>query len=149
MTKVFVSGCYELIHAGHVEFFHAARAFGDSLTVCFASDATLREWKRREPVISEDARRAILEELRCVDAVVMGSGKPPDYGAIFDFGPELEAGGFDVLVSTEDDINSASKALYCEALGIRYERIPKTTKLEPVSTTQMRWRLAHKNAVLK
>jgi len=37
MIKVFVSGCYDIIHAGHVQFFREARALGDHLTVSFAS----------------------------------------------------------------------------------------------------------------
>lgn len=33
---VFVSGCYDIIHGGHVEFFQQAKALGDYLVVCFA-----------------------------------------------------------------------------------------------------------------
>ena len=33
MIKVFVSGCYDIVHAGHVQFFSEARALGDHLTV--------------------------------------------------------------------------------------------------------------------
>jgi bifunctional ADP-heptose synthase (sugar kinase/adenylyltransferase) len=32
-TKVFVSGCYDVLHGGHVEFFSQARALGTHLTV--------------------------------------------------------------------------------------------------------------------
>ena len=41
MKKVFVSGCYDIIHAGHLAFFKEAKALGDHLTVCFASDEIL------------------------------------------------------------------------------------------------------------
>ena len=33
MIRVFVSGCYDILHAGHVQFFREARALGDHLTV--------------------------------------------------------------------------------------------------------------------
>ena len=38
--KVFVSGCYDLLHSGHVEFFRQAAAYGD-LYVGIGSDDTL------------------------------------------------------------------------------------------------------------
>jgi len=41
MTKVFISGCDNFIHAGHIQFFQEAKALGDHLTVCFASDEVL------------------------------------------------------------------------------------------------------------
>ena len=37
MKKVFVSGCYDIIHGGHIQFFQDAKKLGDHLTVCFAS----------------------------------------------------------------------------------------------------------------
>ena len=37
--KVFVSGCYDLLHSGHVEFFQQASQYGD-LYVGIGSDAT-------------------------------------------------------------------------------------------------------------
>jgi cytidyltransferase-like protein len=33
----FVSGCYDVLHAGHLQFFRDAKALGDYLTVSFAS----------------------------------------------------------------------------------------------------------------
>ena len=40
MKKVFVSGCYDLLHSGHVEFFRQASQYGD-LYVGIGSDDTL------------------------------------------------------------------------------------------------------------
>ena len=37
--KVFVSGCYDLLHSGHVEFFQQASQYGD-LYLGIGSDAT-------------------------------------------------------------------------------------------------------------
>jgi len=47
VKKVFVSGCYDIIHGGHVQFFEEARALGDHLTVSFASSEVLWIHKRR------------------------------------------------------------------------------------------------------
>src|SRR6185437_9854630 len=53
--KVFVSGCYDLLHSGHVCFFQEAARYGD-LYVALGSDRTIRELKKRPPVNSEDER---------------------------------------------------------------------------------------------
>ena len=55
MTKVFVSGCFDLMHSGHVFFFERAAAYGD-LYVAIGSDKTIRDLKKREPVWHEDER---------------------------------------------------------------------------------------------
>ena len=44
MKKVFVSGCYDLLHSGHVEFFRQAAQYGD-LYVGIGSDATILDYK--------------------------------------------------------------------------------------------------------
>ena len=45
--KVFVSGCYDLLHSGHVEFFQQASQYGD-LYVGIGSDATYLEYKGQD-----------------------------------------------------------------------------------------------------
>ena len=51
--KVFVSGCFYLLHSGHIEFFKQAAQYGD-LYVAVGSDKTLFDLKGRLPVNSED-----------------------------------------------------------------------------------------------
>ena len=44
MKKVFVSGCYDMLHSGHVAFFEEAAGYGD-LYVGIGSDKTVNELK--------------------------------------------------------------------------------------------------------
>jgi cytidyltransferase-like protein len=53
--KVFVSGCYDLLHSGHVAFFKEASQFGD-LYVGIGSDETIKDLKGRPTVNSEQER---------------------------------------------------------------------------------------------
>ena len=53
--KVFVSGCYDMLHSGHVAFFKEASALGD-LYVGIGSDATILELKNRKTVNVEQER---------------------------------------------------------------------------------------------
>lgn len=46
MKKVFVSGCYDLLHSGHVEFFRQASQYGE-LYVGIGSDSTILEYKHQ------------------------------------------------------------------------------------------------------
>ena len=51
MKKVFVSGCFDVLHGGHLEFFEQAKALGDYLIVCLPSDPVLLLHKNRTPWI--------------------------------------------------------------------------------------------------
>ena len=48
--KVFVSGCYDMLHSGHVAFFEEAASHGD-LYVGLGSDKTISELKDEKPLI--------------------------------------------------------------------------------------------------
>jgi cytidyltransferase-like protein len=52
---VFVSGCFDMLHSGHIAFLKEAAEYGD-LYIGLGSDKTLKELKGREPVNSEDER---------------------------------------------------------------------------------------------
>ena len=53
--KVFVSGCYDLLHSGHVEFFRQASLYGD-LYVGIGSDKTIAALKGHKTMYSEQER---------------------------------------------------------------------------------------------
>lgn len=143
MTRVFVSGCYDILHAGHIEFFKAALRFGDHLTVCFAGDEVYRAWKGREPALPEDSRRAILEELRCVDLVVMSRMvEQIKLKPWLDFLDTFDALRPQVLATTNDDAHIGEKRIICSALGIELRNVPKATRYTRISTTEIRERLA-------
>jgi rfaE bifunctional protein nucleotidyltransferase chain/domain len=69
---VAAGGCFDLLHAGHVELLESARALGDCLIVCLNSNESIRRLKGNgRPIVDEDDRRRILEALQCVDAVAV------------------------------------------------------------------------------
>lgn len=131
--KVFVSGCYDMLHSGHVCFLETAAKHGD-LHICIGSDKTVRELKGRYPVNTQDERKYMLEALKCVKACFIGSGS-----GHLDFVAELKRVGPDVFVVNEDG-NSPAKAALCRKLGIKYvvlKRIPHAN-LPARSTTSLR-----------
>jgi cytidyltransferase-like protein len=134
MVRVFVSGCYDIIHAGHLQFFQEARALGDHLTVCFASTEVLWLHKRRRSSLPDEHKQAVIAALEPVDAVVIGHGLEEgiDFRAPFlNLRP-------DVLAVTEDDKYTPLKEALCREVGARYVALPKTPPLfTPISTTQI------------
>jgi D-beta-D-heptose 7-phosphate kinase/D-beta-D-heptose 1-phosphate adenosyltransferase len=71
-TVVATGGCFDLLHAGHVELLRAARALGDRLIVCLNSDASVRRLKGPgRPIVPETDRARVLLALECVDEVVV------------------------------------------------------------------------------
>jgi rfaE bifunctional protein nucleotidyltransferase chain/domain len=68
---VAAGGCFDLLHAGHVQLLQSARALGDCLIVCLNGDRSVRRLKGPgRPVVGERDRRRVVEALGCVDAVV-------------------------------------------------------------------------------
>lgn len=137
MKKVFVSGCYDILHAGHLQFFTEARALGDHLTVSFASDAVLDHHKQRRGSIPQDHKEALLRSLRTVDDVVVGECE--ELG--LDFKDHFLRVRPNLLVVTEDDKYGQIKRDLCAQVGAAYVVLAKTPpKFAPVSTSGIvRW----------
>lgn len=133
MTKVFVSGCFDVLHSGHIRFFEEASQYGD-LYVSIGSDKTVNELKNRPTLYNENERLYMVSAIRFVTQafVAKGSGK-------LDFAEEIKAIKPDIFFVNADG-DSAEKRQFVESLGIRYivsNRIPKD--LLPVrSTTAIR-----------
>src|ERR1700747_1775160 len=69
---VATNGCFDLLHAGHVRYLHAARQLGDRLVVAINSDESVRELKGEgRPLMPASERAEILAALSDVDAVVI------------------------------------------------------------------------------
>ncbi len=64
------NGCFDLLHAGHVNYLAAARAQADALLVLLNSDRSVRELKGEgRPINSQDDRALVIAALQAVDAV--------------------------------------------------------------------------------
>lgn len=134
MTHVFVSGCYDILHAGHLQFFREARALGNHLTVSFASAEVLWLHKHRRSSLPDDHKRALLEALTMVDTVVVGQGHEEG----LDFKDEFLRLRPQVLAVTEDDKYAPLKRELCAQVGAKYVVLPKTPpQFSPVSTTSI------------
>lgn len=118
--KVFVTGCFDMIHSGHVAFLKEASQYGD-VYVGLGSDENVYQLKGRYPVNSQDERKYMLEALSCVKECKINSG----FG-LMDFENELLQVKPDYFVVNEDG-NSPAKEEMANKYGFQYlifKRIP-------------------------
>lgn len=75
---VMTNGCFDLLHAGHVDYLQRARERGDRLVVAVNDDASVARLKGAErPVTPLEQRMAVLAGLAAVDWVVPFSEDTP------------------------------------------------------------------------
>lgn len=111
--KVFVSGCYDLLHSGHVEFFRQASQYGD-LYVGIGSDDTILHYKNHKTLYNEKERLFMVKAIRYVKDAFINAGS-----GIMDFVPTVDFLKPDILVVNEDGA-SEEKRCFCETRGMEY-----------------------------
>jgi rfaE bifunctional protein nucleotidyltransferase chain/domain len=69
---VFTNGCFDILHAGHVDIFQQARNLGDALVVAVNSDISIKKIKgEKRPVVPQAQRMQVLAALEAVEYVVI------------------------------------------------------------------------------
>ena len=133
MPKVFVSGCFDVLHSGHIAFLEEAASYGD-VYVSLGSDKTVLELKNRPTLYNEQERKYMLEALRHVKAVYIGPGSGK-----LDFAPLLDVVKPDIFFVNADGTDDEKRA-FVEARGIRYITSSRTPHagLPVRSTTAIR-----------
>lgn len=122
MKRVFVSGAFNILHAGHVQFLKDARALGDWLIVSFPPEDLLWRLYGKKSVLGDDDKIALLNALSMVDEVVLSLDEDPDlsFRSVF-----LEKKP-DVLAVTTDDRYQAAKSRLCAEIGAQFVILEKT-----------------------
>lgn len=133
MPKVLVSGCFDVLHSGHIAFLEEAATHGD-VYVSLGSDATVLELKNRPTLYNEQERKYMLEAIRFVKKVYIGPGSGK-----LDFAPLLDVVQPDVFFVNADGTDDEKRA-FIESRGIRYIVSSRTphADLPQRSTTSIR-----------
>lgn len=111
--KVFVSGCYDMLHSGHVAFFEEAATHGD-LYVGVGSDKTIEALKSRKTINSDQERLYMVKALKAVKDAWINQGD-----GLIDFDSEIKALKPDIFFVNSDG-HSPLKESLCKELGIEY-----------------------------
>ncbi|MGN6505122.1 MAG: adenylyltransferase/cytidyltransferase family protein [Tepidisphaeraceae bacterium] len=131
--RVMVSGCFDLLHSGHVAFLEEAAEQGE-LHVCIGSDQTVLQLKGRPPINSQEERLYLIQALRCVKEAYVSSGS-----GLLDFLPELEAIKPDVFfVNADGDSPLKREAIAARGAAYRVAERKPHADLAQRSTTSLR-----------
>ena len=131
--KVFVSGCYDMLHSGHVAFFEEAAQLGD-LYVGIGSDATIYQLKSRKTINTEDERLYMVKALKAVKDAWINRGS-----GLLDFVEEVKNLKPDIFFVNSDG-HTPAKEQFCKEHNIQYvvsKRVPHGN-LPIRSTTALR-----------
>jgi glycerol-3-phosphate cytidylyltransferase len=129
---IYTAGCWDLLHAGHLNILRRSKALGDLLVVGVLTDLGAAAYKPRPPVYNEHARMELVRSLGFVDAAVLQPGTDPS--------PVLEAlaavGACPAVMTHGDDWKELREGNETLArLGVELVLIPYTPD---VSTTRVR-----------
>jgi cytidyltransferase-like protein len=119
--KVLVSGCYDLIHGGHIAFFKTAARYG-KLYVAVGADANLLLLKGKVPYYSQKERVYMVNSIRFVEDAFIAAGS-----GMLDYEPDMERIKPDIFIVNSDG-HTVEKEELCRKYGVEYivlERIPE------------------------
>lgn len=89
------NGCFDILHAGHIQSLQAARRLGDVLIVGLNADASVRRLKgSTRPIFPQRERAIMLAALACVDAVLIFDEDTPE-AALRQLQPDVHCKGAD------------------------------------------------------
>lgn len=122
MKKVFVSGAFNVLHAGHIRFLQDARNLGDYLIVSFPPEDLLWNLYGRKSVLGDADKCALLTALSMVDEVVLSTDEDRDLS----FRSVFLKTRPDVLAVTTDDLYLPAKRALCAETGAELVVMEKT-----------------------
>ena len=118
-TKVMVSGCFDLLHAGHIAFLKTAAQFG-RVYVAVGSDRNVHLLKGKAPYFSQEERLYLVRSIRFVEEAFIASGS-----GMLDFEPDMERIRPDTFLVNTDG-HTPDKEEICRRLGIEYRILERT-----------------------
>lgn len=63
----YTQGCFDMFHVGHLNLLNHAKEQCEELIVGVNSDALMESYKQKRPVICQEFRRTIVENIKAVD----------------------------------------------------------------------------------
>ena len=120
MIKILITGCFDLLHNGHIQFIQNASKYGDELYVGVCSDENYLQTKGELPVYNEQERLYMIKSIKYVtDAMInSGTGKA-------DFENVIQAFKPDTLIVNDDGFPEEKEAI-CKKYNMSLLILPRT-----------------------
>jgi cytidyltransferase-like protein len=119
---VMVSGCFDLMHAGHIAFFKTAAQYG-KLHVYVGQDENVKALKGKAPYFSQEERKYMVGAVKYVEEAHIASGS-----GMLDFEPDIKLLKPDLFIVNSDGYTPEKKRV-CEENGVELvvlDRIPES-----------------------
>jgi D-glycero-beta-D-manno-heptose 1-phosphate adenylyltransferase len=118
MKKVWINGCFDILHRGHIELFKYAKSLGDYLIVGIDSDSRVKELKGpSRPINSEEDRKFMLESIEHIDKVVIFQTSSELRGMIHHFKPDIMIVGSDYKEKVVIGAEYAKELVFFDRIG--------------------------------
>ncbi len=137
---VFVSGSFDIPHAGHVFFFEESKKHGDALFVTVGRDAEIKKNKGADrPIMNESVRLKMVDSLRAVDYVFLTNRPPEGAGWLVPIEEIFEALRPDVYVVNSDVGDISERQKTADKFGIKMVVLGMDfpSKRDKLSTTRI------------
>lgn len=96
MKIIFVNGCFDVLHPGHIQLFEYAKSLGDYLIVAIDSDEKVAQMKGKErPIFCQEDRSRVLQSIRYIDVVHIFNSKEELEDLIKTINPDIMVVGSD------------------------------------------------------
>ena len=133
MKKIWVNGCFDILHIGHIRLLEYAKSRGDFLTVGIDSDNRVKELKGKDrPINSEFLRIEMLEAIKWVDSVVVFSS---------DKGLERLIQLYSDLIIIGSDYRTKT------IVGSKYSKVEFFDRIDNYSTTNLVERIVDRRVI--
>ncbi|MEI8143306.1 MAG: adenylyltransferase/cytidyltransferase family protein [Candidatus Berkelbacteria bacterium] len=143
-STVLTTGCYDILHLGHVIHFNYCKSKGDILFVSVGNDATIRNLKGpTRPINNEKLRTRLVAALDTVDYVVLSEevGEKMDHNILMDL---LKPNAYVVPVT---DSSLEAKKQLCDQYGTKFitcHRLPPEKIKGGISSTKISEKIGEK-----
>lgn len=96
MKIIFVNGCFDVLHPGHIQLFEYAKSLGDYLIVAIDSDEKVSQMKgKSRPIFCQEDRSKVLQSIRYIDVVHIFNSKEELEDLIKTINPDIMVVGSD------------------------------------------------------
>lgn len=118
MKKVWINGCFDILHRGHIELFKFAKSKGDYLIVGIDSDNRVKQLKGpSRPINAEEDRKFMLDAIGYIDKVIIFKTAGELRGIIHHLKPDVMIVGSDYREKVVIGAEYAKELVFFDRIG--------------------------------